>query len=1505
MPSGASFVRKGRGADAGVECYWILPTGKEIGWQAKFLFTWDNSLASQLDDSIETALSKHPKLSKYIVCIPFDLSDGRATKTQSAQAKWKAWKAKWERKAKTRRRTLNITLWSKSSISRRLATDAPTHTGRLLYWFGKEALTQSWFLDQFEKTRASLGTRYTPSTNVELPIREAFFALARNPGLQSKIDEWCSRLHEEGLVASRAIRDAAGKGLDSHSASLRTRIDDVVNRLGIAPIGPENAYPLDDWLTGISQCLEVTRLALHWTFSLPDDTKDTYRDTPPRRAQYHLHKLNDLLADIKDALESQPWQLANAKAALLIGPAGIGKSHLLADIVEHQLEANRPAIMILGSSLADGEPWRQIMTQLDLPPNQQVKHFLGSLDAAAQAAGVRVLICVDALNERNGLEIWPERIAAFLKAAEPFPRICLALSCRTTYLAYVIPESIDSSALLHVEHPGFGSDGGIAASMYLAKRGIIRPGAPNLVPEFQNPLFLKTCCDFLEREGKREIPRGLRGVTAIFEFYNQAVAGALNRRMKLDPHMEIIPSAVGGFAGRLAERGEGYLPKADAISFFEAILPSHGALERSLLAQFESEGVLTVELIQNDDDSIASMVRFTFERFSDHAIAARLLRDHLNIGDIESSFGSDETLGKLVFGKEHYRYSGIIEAIAIQLPEVAKREILDVGDHNYWHLREAFFESLLWRDQSHFTDNTFKLLVKHADRNRINDLLISISTEPANKYNARFLHEKLMGFSMPKRDQFWSTYIAEHGEFEGSSIETLIEWALHSGMDPIEDDRVELAATILAWFLATTNRPIRDKATKALAMLFANRLLLAAKLLTLFSEINDLYVLERLFAAAYGAALQGTTKPGLDELAYSAYSIAFIHQTPPMNALLRDHALGIVKYAEWRGQLPSTVDLRKVEPPYRSPWPIEHVSDELIKSYKMDYGGGHSYSDPIVSSAVDDGDFARYVIDSRLGDWSPAPIGTTKFPKISDIFDKWLDDFRAIATEAEAEAFIRIVDASKATKGQAPYQQTPERTALDDANETSRKLLTADAWEEYRVRAKHFVEHFAFSDRPFSDHPARFSTQWARRWVCKRAHELGWTPELFGEFDRRRSHDRMDHRVERIGKKYQWLALYELAARMSDNLAYIGGYGDRPDGSAKKYGSAHEINLRNMDPSLLVTETSYDGWAQWDRTWWVPVEASLREISPTARLAWLESDNDVFNDSSLIDVTNPKTKKRYLSLHSFASWRQSGVGVRRKELQRDTWFRLHCVIVRKKDLRKAINSLTGKTLTNPSSLPHIELHGDHYLGEYPWHPTLEGVDAWTGKADWHATAVPMRATVADYTSERSSFDHSIDKTISVQLPAPWLAKAMGMRLSDGKQLTYVGTTGKELFFDPSVTKDGPQAALVDRDAFLSTLRREELSAIWVIAGEKSVYGEGDRGFGGRVLYTSIYYLKGKSFEQQVHWEREEPTEEQLRAYLRRERESSLEGIRVSQEQPKSRRLKKRTPMRKTRAVRKR
>lgn len=69
----AKFVSlHGDGGDGGVECFWTLSDGSEQGWQAKFWTSPGDVSKSQLENSVNTALTQHPNLTHYTIAIPAD-----------------------------------------------------------------------------------------------------------------------------------------------------------------------------------------------------------------------------------------------------------------------------------------------------------------------------------------------------------------------------------------------------------------------------------------------------------------------------------------------------------------------------------------------------------------------------------------------------------------------------------------------------------------------------------------------------------------------------------------------------------------------------------------------------------------------------------------------------------------------------------------------------------------------------------------------------------------------------------------------------------------------------------------------------------------------------------------------------------------------------------------------------------------------------------------------------------------------------------------------------------------------------------------------------------------------------------------------------------------------------------------------------------------------------------------------------------------------------------------
>ena len=150
---------------------------------------------------------------------------------------------------------------------------------------------------------------------------------------------------------------------------------------------------------------------------------------------------------------------------------------------------------------------------------------------------------------------------------------------------------------------------------------------------------------------------------------------------------------------------------------------------------------------------------------------------------------------------------------------------------------------------------------------------------------------------MPDRDAWWNIYLHETWESEGP-VDRLVDWAsVVSTEDTIGDDVVDLAAISLAWTLATSNRFLRDRATKALVALLTGRLESAARLVERFADVDDPYVTERVYAVAYGLAMRSHDPAEVGQLASLVYEKVFADGCPPAHVLLRDYARGVIERA--------------------------------------------------------------------------------------------------------------------------------------------------------------------------------------------------------------------------------------------------------------------------------------------------------------------------------------------------------------------------------------------------------------------------------------------------------------------------------------------------------------------------------------------------------------------------------------------------------------------------------
>ena len=194
--------------------------------------------------------------------------------------------------------------------------------------------------------------------------------------------------------------------------------------------------------------------------------------------QFSWHSLQEVERRVYKAqnyLSSSAAKLVNKPALLLSGEAGSGKTHLLCNTAESYLAVGVPVVLLLGEQFHGSEPWGQIRSQLGL--NCERDDFLGALDAAAEASGCRAVIIIDALNEGEGLKVWPRHLSAFLAHIHRWPRLSVCLSVRTGYESAVLPTGLAAKSFVSVAHQGFANLEAHAAAQFFEHFGIATPAS--------------------------------------------------------------------------------------------------------------------------------------------------------------------------------------------------------------------------------------------------------------------------------------------------------------------------------------------------------------------------------------------------------------------------------------------------------------------------------------------------------------------------------------------------------------------------------------------------------------------------------------------------------------------------------------------------------------------------------------------------------------------------------------------------------------------------------------------------------------------------------------------------------------------------------------------------------------------------------------------------------------------------------------------------------------------
>lgn len=993
------FTRVGR-PDAGKECYWELSNGNIRCWQAKyFTKSLDDQQWKQVDKSVKTAIDNHPKLEKYYLAIPVDRPDGKSGGKSMLQ-KWNIHVASWKKYARQKGMNVSFEYWGKHELETRLRL--LKNEGLVYYFFNERELTDSWFSARNQESISALGGRYTPELNFKLPFADFLNGFTRDEEFLAQINGY----YEEVLAQYRRIYLSANKeklkklisSLDKAIGSFRSIYESLV-------FSGVDAIPFDD----VQNKLEIVVDAVQAIEDRYNDWRDEHEKAKREKGEkidYHFrlfhNEMHDLqmlrhsLAELSQFLSSKICALANKPYLLLIGPAGIGKSHILADIVSERTDKKLQSLFLLGENFSSNEmPWTQVLrNQLRFDGNEDV--FLGALNAKAESQQNRLIVILDALNEGNGRHVWPRKLNSFIRSFQKYPWLGLIVSIRDSFEELIAPENeIDSVSVSRIYHPGFECLEYEASSHFFKYYGITPPGSPLLHPEFQNPLFLKLFCEGLSKRGLKEVPSGYQGISTIIKNYLNGIEVKLAQpdQLDYDVKLNLLKEAVDAILIEMVKKEVDHLPYVEAEKIVSKVfIGKCNCEDKQYLKKLISEGVLNENLYWRNREHYDG-VHFAYQRFQDHLFVSALLDKYLDNANALASFASGRLKDLLEANLESGYNQNFIEALSIQIPERVGKELHEVAPYaaTYYVTVRAFIDGLLWRRLDTIgetaRDYVNQVILGQEDLFHLFlDTTIAMGTKPDFYFNGDRLHNYLLKQSLPHRDEWWTTWLQyKYGENYGyNSINRLIDWAWSGrSKEQVSDDSIRLAAVMLSWFLTSSNRYLRDATTKAMISLLQNRIPVLLNVLKQFAEVNDPYVYERLHCVAYGCALRAVDHNSLVELSEYIYNTVFDTDLVYPHILLRDYARGVIEYTVHLDLKPK-VETRKIRPPYKSFLPKSFPTVQEIdrkydpKGKEGNYGEKGWGATAILRSMTTEygrgmsqyGDFGRYIFQSILGNWS-------------------------------------------------------------------------------------------------------------------------------------------------------------------------------------------------------------------------------------------------------------------------------------------------------------------------------------------------------------------------------------------------------------------------------------------------------------------------------------------------------------------------------------------------------
>lgn len=1308
-------------------------------------------------------------------------------------------------------------------------------------YFGVSGLTHNKLSNLCSKSKKNLGPDF--GIDVKTTIQPYLDAVCRNDSFfrvfRESLEKWFRDIHFYGNEST----SPTGL-LEKEFIGIKDHISHIISCLELQLPHEIDFSECSSLINNFMSKVESLRNSIYG--QLRELHGESYRQDKESLNTYlsRLYTLERYCDGFDYAIRSTNYLFTNTPIAIIEGEAGCGKSYILGHLSDSLIKSHTPVVFLLGRDFDQKESIECNLKKL-IGINCNLDVFLNNCNCIGIERNQRFMILIDAINETEGRHYWKNNIGGFVDVIKKYPAVGLILSIRSTYIKDEIPEGFDKDNGIHfIHHNGLRGNEEEAIHKFCKYYKIAAPTLPLLNPEYSNPLMLHISCEVAQKEGHGRFIMAHTGASSLFDAYRKVYDSKFDDKNDIYDGKHIVSKSIKAIAKEFVDIG------ADRISFDHCdrlLSEKVGVKYPTLLKDLITSCILSKDYVPGKEEEY---VRFTYQRLSDFFIAEALISDCFNSDEVIEKFADVE------FKKHLYKntnISGIIEQLAILLPEKYNLEfweVIDLSevDYLYKSSTEILLESLAWRSKEHIDDDKIVKFLKAEDFSYFDYLntLVLLAPIPGHPFNSDRWHNIMKQMDLPHREQVLQRFLLDYSDVDNNyscpHIDRLIEWAWRLGVSAEVDDEVaRLTGQLMAWFLCSTKNALRDRTTKAMVNLLQGHVLSLISILKSFEGIDDPYILERLYAVAYGCILRTPNVSEKRLIGEYVYHYVFVGSNLPKHLLTRDYMCNIVEYAVENAQL-TGVNMKNVLPPYNEQIP-EFPSKDEIDAYKIPYDSDIKYrhaQNDILNSVIDGlADFGTKIVDSRVGEffgWSfkieeeYVALKKKSRGKKRDL----LDCFEIISIR-----FNAVKEKQENNPLWKPRWSSLERQIMETCFEMLPSLSNQlnKAFGERianKIQEEYIPNHSKLKTNRYL---YGINQSGVRRWIVKRVFDLGYNKDLHGEYDEyvkriegygRQSSD--TGRIERIGKKYEWIALWEILGCIADNHCIENPW---DTSIPMKYDGAWQNYWRDIDPACITRRQEDIQESSWHD--YITYPYWNQEVN-----AWMETTIDATDIKNYLQREDPDGNK-WLTLHDYKTEYEP------KEIGADRWgtesrfyiISIYSYIISKRDINRLVKGAEGQNFYDLKRLEPYDGSLYHITREKYWSrgTTLEKKNHNDGKAPLYGGCnvkgivpiEPMNGNIeGDYSGTRATY----------YMPRKNLLDMLNARYADEDGL-FVNNRGETIVCcNPNRTNH----ILFRKDRLLEALHSKGLDLVWIVVLEK-FYNPHDGSYNSKMTMPSgLFYM---------------------------------------------------------------